>query len=384
MPEKVLLVRNAAKNDFGGAETYQVSIAQILNKFGYYPIIVTNSTRLKEYAAANDIAIIGGLWWSQQNWSGSRVLMFPIYIIWQLILTIWYINLLLKTEATIIHLQSKDDFIAGSIAAYILKRKAIWTDHMDLRYIFENISQPFRNPVGKLVLWSARFSNHIILISKNEYNLVTSHFKNTFAYKQKITIVNNGVIDKVKDYSTKDSDDSVFSFCIASRIVTNKGIGEAIEAFKLLQEKQNNNTSTRLDIYGDGSELSKFKEIAQNNQSIIFHGHQTDAIEKIASSNVFILPSYQEGFSIALLEATMLGKAIIASNVDSNPEIIKDKKTGLLVPARDPEHLSEAMNTLIVNTRLKESLERNARNNFEANFNLESIVREKIITLYED
>lgn len=380
----ILLIRNAASGDFGGAETYQVSIASVLSANGYNPIIVSRSRKLLAYATDHSVATRKGWWWSQQNWNGYRIILTPVYVAWQIILTLWYMRLIISSKASALHIQSKDDFIAGTIAGKLLRKKVIWTDHMDLRYIFQNINMPLRNPVGKIVYWAAHFIDHLILISQNEYNLVTGHFKSDDSLKNKISIINNGVIDQFNRFNTIHRATASFSFCLASRIVRNKGVGDAIESYIEFKKNTSINKPTVLNIYGDGPDMQKFQALAKGHDDIIFHGHQVNAIEKIAQSDVFMLPSYQEGFSIALLEATMLGKAIIASSVDSNPEIIHNRKTGLLVPARNTKRLADAMSALATDNHLKESLEHNARKSFEDNFNLEVIVREKIIKLYVD
>ncbi|MGH7217930.1 MAG: glycosyltransferase [Candidatus Microsaccharimonas sp.] len=375
----ILLIRNVAKTDFGGAETYPVSLAKILKDNGFAPIVITRSQKLLQYTSDNNIASYKGWWWSRQNWSGRKTLLFPVYILWQVALTAWYASLILKTRADILHIQSKDDFIAGTFAARILGKKVVWTDHMDLRYVFENVTHPFRNPVGKFVLFAGKFADHIILISENEYRLVTGHLRRA-SLKKQLTIVKNGVIDH---YSTvnKKRKNKQFTFCLASRVVTNKGIGEAINAFLEL-EKMTTPDAVRLAIYGDGPEINRFKKAASASKNITFYGHQANAIEKVAESDVYILPSYQEGFSIALLEASMLGKAIIASNVDSNPEIIHDKISGILIPPRDVKSLSEAMYKMLTEPEQKLSMEKKIRDNFEKHFNLTVIVEKEIIPLY--
>lgn len=376
----ILLVRNAAKDDFGGAETYTVSIAEILIKNGFHPVVVSRSKKVLDYARSHSVSTYRGWWWSRQNWSGRRVLLMPFYVLWQLVLTLWYLQLIARTHAQALHLQSKDDFIAGTLAGWLTRRQVIWTDHMDLRYVFQNISRPLRNPVGKLVFHSGKLANHIILISENEHKLVTSHFKNKNDLKDQIILIKNGVVDQQSKYPYKQH--KTFSFCIASRIVTNKGIGEAIQAYVLLKEQRALQTPTKLDIYGDGQGIKKFKALAAGHNDIVFHGHQANAIAKIAESDVFILPSYQEGLSITLLEATMLGKAIIATAVDSNPEVIRDKSTGLLVQPRDVKDLANAMSQIYSDSALRHKLEKNARSNYEHSFNLETSVKERIIPLY--
>lgn len=376
----VLLVRNAAYRDFGGAETYPVSLATILQKEGYHPIIVTRSKKLLDYASTKSVNIIKGWWWSRQNWSGKRIALIPLYLMWQFGLMLWYITLILRTKASVLHLQSKDDFIAGTIAGRLLNRKVVWTDHMDLRYVFQNISKPFRNPVGKLVFWAAHFAHHVILISENERRLVTSHFKKE-ALKKQLILIRNGVVDKGTASRNNPSDS--FVFCLASRLVINKGIGEAIKAFQKLQNDVHlSKRNIRLAIYGDGPDRQTFQQLARNNAAIKFYGHQENAIERVRNADVFVLPSYQEGLSIALLEATMLGKAIIASNIDSNPEIVTNGKTGLLVKVRDIESLRAAMYKLVTDDILRHSLEIAARNNYEENFNLATITKKEIIPIY--
>lgn len=378
----ILLIRNAAAGDFGGAETYQISLSKILQENDLLPIIVTRSNKLLAAADGAGVKTLRGWWWSRQDWNGKRAALLPLYLCWQIILIGWYMILIWRTKAQALHIQSKDDFIAATIAGRITGKTTVWTDHMDLRYIFENVSKPLKNPLGKLVFWAGHLAHHIILISDNEYRLVTSLFKNKASLERQITLVNNGVIDQLDKYRRQTlKNREPFSFCLASRIVVNKGIREAIEAFMAL-EKQMPDQAIRLDIYGDGKDASHFKELTKNNPAIVFHGHQKDALEKIAAADVFILPSYQEGFSIALLEATMLGKAIIASNIDSNPEIIQNRKTGLLVQPRNVNSLLEAMLDIYNDDTLRDNLEKNARKNYEDHYDLIEIVPSKVIPLY--
>ncbi len=376
MKKTVLLIRNAAPNDFGGAETYPVSLAKILHQKDWNAVIVTASKKLLAYAAENDIPTYKGKWFLKQNFTGKRNVLFPFYIIRQLYLTCWYIGVIKKTKADTLHIQSRDDFIAASIAGRILKKKVVWTDHMDLRYIFENINKPFRNLVGKMVFWATRFANTIILISNNEYKLVTAQFKNSSDLDSKIVIVKNGVVDLNNTLSKTPH--ASFIFTLASRLVKNKGVGEAIDAFGTLPST----VDAQLHIYGDGRDAEAFKQQANTNTAITFFGHTDNSLQAIKDSDVFILPSYQEGFSIALLEATMLESTIIASDVDSNSEIIINESTGLLIPARDPEALKNAMQRLYEDKALREKLAHTARKKYEQEFNLVSIVENEILPLY--
>ena len=167
---------------------------------------------------------------------------------------------------------------------------------------------------------------------------------------------------------------------MASRLVTDKGIGEAISAFKVLSQKYPN---TELRIAGDGPEREKFIALAGNTDTISFLGHQTDPYKVISEADIFLQPTYHEGFSVVLVEASMLAKPIIATAVGGNVEIIHNEDTGLLIPAKDVESLAAAMERLYIDTAFRATLAKNARKQYEERFVFDVIVKEGFIPLYE-
>ena len=108
-----------------------------------------------------------------------------------------------------------------------------------------------------------------------------------------------------------------------------------------------------------------------------------DVAEKLSEADIFVHPSYLEGFSISLLEAAMLGKPIIACNVGGNPELIGDGQNGVLIPPRDMVSLTSAMHKLAGDKALREKLGQQARKTYEKRFALEKIVKQQYIPLYE-
>jgi glycosyltransferase involved in cell wall biosynthesis len=69
-------------------------------------------------------------------------------------------------------------------------------------------------------------------------------------------------------------------------------------------------------------------------------------------ADVFILPSYNEGVPISILEAMSYGKPIIATNVGGIPEIVIMNKNGLLIDPGKPDQIEKAINTLLENPEL--------------------------------
>src|SRR5690606_31524984 len=141
---------NAYFHDFGGGERFPIELASVLQEGGYTPIVVTRSPKLLQLAQDRDIRVIRGWWWKFQGFSGKIAPLFPIYLAWQFLLTLWYASLILRFKPQILHPQSRDDFIAATVAGRILGKHVIWTDHADLKYIWQNHSVWYKNPVGKL------------------------------------------------------------------------------------------------------------------------------------------------------------------------------------------------------------------------------------------
>lgn len=378
--KRIILIRNAKSYDFGGGERFPVFLADILRKNNYKPLVISRSPKLLAFAKDYSLLTIRGLWWSRQNWSGKYILLFPIYILWQLILLFWYVAIFTKINPEAIHIQSKDDFIAATFAGRLLRKRIIWTDHADLKHIWRNIRIWYKNPVGKLVYVAAMLAHDITVVSDSERQLVTSNLPTSSSVLKKIKVIYNGVSDTGLKYSTNKRESFALTFCVASRLVSDKGIGEMIDAFTRLS---NERKDIRLILLGDGPEAEKFKKEASNNKAIHLLGYQKNPLSFLAESDIFVHPTYHEGFSVALVEASMLGLPIIATAIGGNVEIIKDEITGLLVPVKDSDSLYQAMKRLSDDGSLRQKLGSAARKQYEERFNFDVIVTESFMPLYE-
>jgi glycosyltransferase involved in cell wall biosynthesis len=76
---------------------------------------------------------------------------------------------------------------------------------------------------------------------------------------------------------------------------------------------------------------------------IIFTGQRDDLPALLNIFDIFVLPSWSEGFGRVNLEAMAAGKPVVSTNVGGIPEVIIDGKTGILVPPHDPDGLAEAL-----------------------------------------
>ena len=108
---------------------------------------------------------------------------------------------------------------------------------------------------------------------------------------------------------------------------------------------------------------------------IIFAGERTDIPRVLQEVNISALPSLSEGFSNSLLEAMVARLPVVATNVGGNPEIVTDGKTGILVPARDPAALANAMIQILESPSLARQFGEAGRERVAKNFSIESTVR---------
>lgn len=371
----ILLVRNIHLNAFGGAETYQIALAQELQKLGDQPIIVSSSKPLRKAAEKQGIKAIRGCYLPHQNWSGYRNLFLPLYILWQIVVLFWYLITIAKYRPQALQLQNRDDMLAGTIAGKLTKTRVIWTDHADLRkVVWENVDKKYKNPIGKCILKLAKYPYKITTISDYEYRYLNKFLPRKL---DNLVVIKNGVLDQKAQYA--DVKPKPKSICYIGRITAEKGIKELIDAFNLVSPKHPGAT---LELYGDGPDLPIFKRYAENNKKVHFHGHTAQPLKALAQSQIFVLASYHEGLSLSLLDAAMMEKQIIATNVDGNPEVIKDQKTGLLVPPKDEKALAKALEALLDNPKQAQTYAAAARRLYQKEFDFSTIVKNQMEPIY--
>ena len=92
------------------------------------------------------------------------------------------------------------------------------------------------------------------------------------------------------------------------------------------------------------------------------------------SATICVLPSYHEGLPTVLLEAMSCGIPTVATSVAGNSEVVKDGKTGFLVPPKEPKRLAEAILTLLGDQKLRQEMGKNARKQAEESYDWEVII----------
>jgi len=236
-----------------------------------------------------------------------------------------------------------------------------------------------KNPVFRRIFkWMLGYADSVTVNStfmKNELSKIIP------AKEIKIIPMGSG-IGEISEKSVEKEQKTKMNLLFVGRLIEWKGAKYLIDAVKILDPEK-----FELHIAGDGPERENLEKIAP--QNVIFHGYQTgkNLEELYQNADIFILPSivddagYTEGLGTVLLEAANFSIPVIGTNVGGIPDIIKDEETGLLVPQKDPEAISDAVKKLAGNPGLCATLVGNAKKHIEKSFSWETIT-EKFFRIY--
>jgi glycosyltransferase involved in cell wall biosynthesis len=139
-------------------------------------------------------------------------------------------------------------------------------------------------------------------------------------------------------------------------------------------------------IVGGGRREEEIKDLAASlglADLVHFLGSRQDVPDLLQAMDIFVLPSYSEGVSLALLEAMGAGLPVIATAVGGTPEAVTEGVTGLLIPPRDAAALAGALERLLSDPDLAKKLGEKARKAVAEKFSLERLGRE-INEIYEE
>ena len=142
--------------------------------------------------------------------------------------------------------------------------------------------------------------------------------------------------------------ESAFVVGMIGRLVREKGVAEFLLAATQIADQYANVwfllVGERLASDHSGSindELGFAKNVL--GERLVAPGLRADIPAMLSAMDVFCLPSWREGMPRTIIEAMMMGKAVVATNIRGSREEVVHEETGLLVPTRSPDRLAEAI-----------------------------------------
>ncbi|WP_047546312.1 glycosyltransferase family 4 protein [Psychroserpens sp. Hel_I_66] len=244
--------------------------------------------------------------------------------------------------------------------------------------------------VAGMPLLVATGTKRIILnqVEKLTYSCATKVFPNSFGLKEiilnegfttekKLAVIGKGSSNGIdvehfnSDLFTKSDLETLkaqleitkeFIFIYVGRLVSDKGINELAIAFNNFSKKY----SSKLILVGwretDLDPLHPTTEmILKQNKDIIQVGYQKDVRPYFAIADVLVFPSYREGFPNVVLQAGAMNVPSIVSNINGCNEIIKENENGLIIPVKDTKAIEGAMQYLIENPEIYQTMQNKSR-----------------------
>lgn len=173
-----------------------------------------------------------------------------------------------------------------------------------------------------------------------------------------------------------------FVYGFIGRITGDKGVNELFSAFKSILSKY---PDAYLMMVGENDKPDSVDEElyrwATEEPHVIFCGY-TNVVEQFLSAmDVYVLPSYREGFGMSVVESEAMGVPVIVTDIPGPTNAMLRDETGLVVPKKDIDALWEAMQKLLCDPSLCKTLGANgyafAAEKFEQNKLLEHILKDR-------
>jgi glycosyltransferase involved in cell wall biosynthesis len=199
---------------------------------------------------------------------------------------------------------------------------------------------------------------------------------------ERIEVIYNGVADAPPlDNASRDQirgglgiGRNDFLIGTAGRIDPIKNLPLLLKAIAGVREKF---PSLRGLLVGDGPIFKEIKALRDQlglSNVVLMPGHRDDARRLIACMDLFVLPSFSEGASMALLEAMAAGVPVAVTEVGGNPEIVTRGETGWVVPSDSVKELSSALLEAASDSRRAGEFGEAGRRRFEERFSYEAMI----------
>lgn len=325
----------------GGAERVIVNLAAYFHTCGYKVTIVTKEQDVDEYPVPD------GVTRRLADITGDEVSKSRILNLYRRIAKLRNIWRQIKPDY-IISFIKKNNFMAITSAA-----------GLRIPVIVSVRSNPSREYPDKLT----RLLVRILFPMAKGVVLQTNQAKEFFPLKvqKKVVLLPNSISEKFLCVETPVQRKKEIVW--VGRMDSNKNPRMLLRAFAQVADKY---SDWSLTFIGEGYERKELEDICKKENlfgKVTFKGRINDVAEAIATSSVFVMTSKQEGMPNALIEAMVLGLAVISTDCPCGgpAELIEQGVNGILVPVDDEVALVEKLDKVLSDDKLRERLSENAK-----------------------
>lgn len=351
---KILFV--ITKSNWGGAQKYVFDLASHLpkNDFDIVVAVGGNGYLIEKLKSA-----------------GIRIISIPglqrdVNFIKE-ILSLWSLfKIYIKERPGVIHLNSTKIGGLGALAAYGLRLygvqpKVIFTVH---GWGFNEKRNGLYQAIIYFLQWiTVLMCDKVIAVSSA---VLAQGIRMPFSSK-KFILIYNGLTPPeflsreaarraTSSLSKTNIKEGEFQIGTIAELTKNKGLVYLVGAYKILKDSGINFYGF---IIGGGEDRIMLERLIAKydlQHTVYLLGFVPDASKYLKAFDVFALSSITEALAYVLIEAGFAGLPVVTTNVGGLPEIVENRKSGYLVPSKNPETLAEAIKKLLESKSLRDQM----------------------------
>lgn len=352
---------------------YRLSLANLLREIGSEVYLIS-----PKGAYSKTLQEQGFHW---MEWQLNRRSVFPI---WEMYSIVKLYHLYRWIKPGIVHHFTVKPVLYGAFIGNLIGIRYIFNSITGLGYFFLR-DTAWIKLMRNLILRSYSF----VLRRPNVFVIFENQDDRSFFLKQNLVNSDNafiieGVGVDIHQFTPCAEPEGTPIVLYAGRFLWEKGLGELIEAARLLREQ----FDFRLVLVGNpdvgnpGSISMKIlKEWVQEGIAE-WWGWQDNMAEVYTKCHIVVLPSYREGIPTTLIEALAVQKPVITTDVPGCREVVTPGVNGLLIPPRDSKALKDALAILINDRDLRIRMGKAGRKIAIDKFSKE-VIDQKTIMLYQ-
>jgi glycosyltransferase involved in cell wall biosynthesis len=358
-PRRIAYVDQAL--DTGGAEQSLVELLPLIDRRRYAPVLLHSATAAwAERPALADVRRVAVFEPSAMLEARREELRPGVFASKSHLLAApevsWRIHRALRAEhIDLVHTNALKSHLLAGVAAWLPRRPLVW----HVRDILPE------SPARQWLLAACRaLRPSVIAISE----AVAAQFAH-LTPRTPVRVIYNGVpLDRFRPGEPPaglraelglDPEGEVVA--VVGRLAPWKGHGTLLEAMRLVREQR---PRARLLVVGEvafweksfATELRRQAQAADVASATVWAGFRTDVAELLRLCDVFVLPSVNEPFGRALVEAMATGKPVIGTRSGGVPEVVKEGESGLLVEPGNVPELAAAITRVLSDRSLAADL----------------------------
>lgn len=319
-----------------------------------------------------------------KNFDIKRKSINPLSLINQII---DFVKIIKEYQPDIIQNTALKPIVVGSLSCLFLSKQInVINCVVGLGYIYinKNLKSFFLKKIINLFFFVLSKKRNFTTVFQNKDDKEYFKKRNLINSKRAKVIKGSGV--NVNFFRPDDGVKKKYDLILHSRMLTDKGIFETIEALRNLKKKK---VFIKALFLGspDSNNLAniKVKHLLQwvKQKLIYWIPHKKDVLKYILLSKISILPSYREGLPKSLLESASCGLPLITTNVPGCKEICLNNFNGILVRKKKPEDIEKAIEYFFSNKEKIKEFGKESRKLVLENYDVR-IISKKFLDLYNN